>query len=115
MERAGTKKIRKGDQVLVCAGNSKGLKGEVIACKADKVLIRGLNIAKKHVKKSKDNPQGGTIEVERPIHASNVCACDAEGNKLKLHIEMQGESDKVLCYMKEGQKEVWRSIKKKQK
>jgi large subunit ribosomal protein L24 len=113
MEREGSKKIRKGDQVLICAGNAKGLKGEVIACRADKVIVRGINIAKKHVKKSKENPQGGTVEIERPIHISNVCPCDAEGKKLKLHVETQADSGRALCYMKDGQKNVWRSIKRK--
>ena len=113
MERVRSKKIRTGDQVRVCVGTSKGLKGEVIACKGDKVILRGLNIAKKHVKKSKEHPQGGTIEIERPIHVSNVCACDEDGNKVKLHVEAQAGSEKVLCYVKEGQKVVWRSIKRK--
>lgn len=113
MERIGSKKIRKGDLVVVCAGNSKGLKGEVIACHDDKVLVRGVNISKKHVKKSKENPQGGVIEIERPIHVSNVCACDAEGKRLKLKVEHLEESGKCLCYTHEGQRVVLRSMKQR--
>lgn len=113
MERVGSKKIRKGDQVVVRAGNAKGLRGEVIGCRGDKVIVRGVNIAKKHVKKSKENPQGGTVEIERPIHVSNVCACDAEGKALNLRVETQADGCRALCYQKEDQKVVWRSIKRK--
>lgn len=115
MERECCKKIKKGDLVVVCAGNAKGLKGEVVFRQGDRVLVQGLNIARKHVKKSKENPQGGIIEVERPIHISNVCPCDSEGKKLKLKVDNLGETGKCLCYVKEGQKVVWRSIKPRKK
>jgi large subunit ribosomal protein L24 len=70
-------KIKKGDTVTVIAGNDKGKKGEVTRVLSDKnqVVVRGVNIVKKHQKKTQArvrNQQTGIIEVEMPINASNV-------------------------------------------
>jgi large subunit ribosomal protein L24 len=111
MERIGSKKIRKGDVVLVMAGNSKGQKGEVLAVAGEKVVVKGINICKKHVKKSKETPEGGTIEMERPIHVSNVSACDSEGNAVKLKFRFGDNGEKILCYKKDDQNVVWRVVK----
>lgn len=66
--------IRKGDQVIVTAGDHKGQTGEVleILTKRDRVLVKGINVVTKHVKPTQLNPQGGTVEKELPIHISNV-------------------------------------------
>ena len=66
--------VRKGDNVEVISGNFKGSSGkllEVIARK-QRVLIEGVRMIKKHLKKSQDNPQGKIAEREGPIHISNV-------------------------------------------
>jgi large subunit ribosomal protein L24 len=68
------KKIRKGDTVILIAGRDKGRRGAVIEVLAgDRVRVEGLNMAKKH---QRPNPQmgvqGGIIEREAPLHASNV-------------------------------------------
>jgi large subunit ribosomal protein L24 len=113
MERIGSKKIRKGDLVLVTAGNSKGQKGEVLEVSGDKLIVKGINICKKHVKKSKETPQGGIIEMERSIHVSNVCPCDSEGKALKLKFHVGEDGAKSLCYTKDGQSVVWRIVNQK--
>jgi large subunit ribosomal protein L24 len=66
--------IKKGDQVEVIAGDSKGVTGKVMRVLPDKdrVLVEGVNMVQKHVRPSQRNPQGGRIRVERPIHISNV-------------------------------------------
>ena len=67
-------KLRKGDQVLVIAGDDKGSKGKILQVLREKnrVLVEGINMSKKHERKTQDNPQGAIVEREAPIHYSNV-------------------------------------------
>ncbi|MCE5294397.1 MAG: 50S ribosomal protein L24, partial [Chlamydiales bacterium] len=60
-----SKKIRAGDKVLVTAGNCKGQTGSVIRSMGEKVLVQGINLCKKHVKRSQQHPKGGVVEMER--------------------------------------------------
>jgi large subunit ribosomal protein L24 len=68
------KRIKKGDEVIMVAGASKGRRGTVLNVVGDeRVLVEGVNVVKKH---TKGNPnagvQGGIVEQERPVHVSNV-------------------------------------------
>lgn len=67
-------KIRKGDKVKIIAGKDKNRQGKVekVYRKQNKVLILGINIYKKHIKKSEKFPQGGVVEIPRPIDVSRV-------------------------------------------
>ena len=67
-------KIIKGDQVIVISGKDKGQKGQVerVYPKSNKIIVKGLNIYKKHMKKSEAYPKGGIVEVNRPIQISKV-------------------------------------------
>lgn len=67
-------KIKKGDVVKVLTGNSKGKEGRVLEVYSEKmrVLVEGVNIVKKHQKPSQTHPNGGIVEMEAPIHYSNV-------------------------------------------
>ena len=66
--------VRKGDSVEVISGNFKGSSGKVLEVMARKqrVLVEGVRMIKKHLRKSQDNPQGKIAEREGPIHISNV-------------------------------------------
>ena len=66
--------VRKGDQVEVIAGNFKGSSGKVLEVLSAKqrVLVEGVRMIKKHMRKSQDNPQGKIAEREGPVHISNV-------------------------------------------
>jgi len=66
--------VRKGDQVVVIAGNCKGDTGRVLQVDPEKgqVIVEGVRLIKKHTKGNQMNPQGGIIEREGPIHISNV-------------------------------------------
>lgn len=66
------KNIKKGDNVYVIAGNEKGLSGTVLSRTNESITIQGINVKKKHVKKSELHPQGGIIQFEKSIHISNV-------------------------------------------
>jgi len=67
-------KIKKGDKVQIIAGNDKGKEGEVlkVLTKKDAVLVAGCKVAKKAVKPSEKNKEGGFESREMPIHISNV-------------------------------------------
>lgn len=67
-------KIKKGDEVVVLAGDDKGKTGEVlkVLTKKDSVVVSGLKLAKKSVKPNEENKEGGFADVEMPIHISNV-------------------------------------------
>src|SRR5438046_2081861 len=66
--------VKKGDNVEVIAGNYKGSSGRILQVlpRKQRVLIEGVRIIKRHLKKSQDNPQGKIAEREGPIHISNV-------------------------------------------
>lgn len=66
--------IKKGDTVRVIAGDEKGKSGKVlqIAPQTGRALVEGLNLAKKHMRKTEDNPQGGVVEMEASIAISNL-------------------------------------------
>lgn len=66
--------VRKGDQVEVISGNFRGSSGKVleVIARKQRVLVEGVRMIKRHLKKSQDNPQGKIAEREGPIHISNV-------------------------------------------
>ncbi|CAI5949968.1 unnamed protein product [Closterium sp. NIES-64] len=90
-------KILRGDKVMVMAGKDRGQTGTVTAVLKDKnrVVVEGLNLAKKHVKKAADSP-GGVITVEAPIHLSNLSLLDPEtGAPCRVAIRYTEEGAKV--------------------
>lgn len=66
--------VKKGDTVQVISGKDAGKKGKVLSVETEKsrVVVEGINIAKKHTKPTRTNPQGGIMEREAPLHSSNV-------------------------------------------
>ncbi|MBS4034166.1 MAG: 50S ribosomal protein L24 [Ignavibacterium sp.] len=76
-------KIRKNDTVMVISGNDKGKTGKVLKVfpKDSKVIVEGINIRKRHTKPTQRNPQGGILEKEAPINASNVMILDPKSNE----------------------------------
>lgn len=71
---AGSMTIRKGDKVRVAAGKDKGKEGRVLrtAPDAGRAYVEGVNIQKRHTRPTQKNPQGGIMEIEGPIHISNL-------------------------------------------
>lgn len=72
--------VKKGDQVEVISGNFKGSSGKILEVlpKKHRVLIEGVRLIKKHLRKSQDNPSGKIAEREGPVHISNVKLIEAE-------------------------------------
>ena len=76
-------KVKVGDNVKVLTGKDKGKEGKVLYTlrKKDRVVVEGVNIVKKHMKPSRMNETGGILEVENPIHVSNVKVLTAKEDK----------------------------------
>lgn len=89
-------KIKKGDTVLVTAGKDKGKEGKVMISfpKQMKVLVEGVNIAKRHQKAKRRGSQGQIIEKSMPIPVSNVAFKDAKtGKPVRIGYITEGEGD----------------------
>ena len=73
-------KLKKGDEVVVISGDQKGNKGKILQMLREKnrVIVEGVNMIKKHEKKTQDNPQGAIIEREASLHFSNVRRSDSK-------------------------------------
>lgn len=106
-----SKKIKKGDNVIVITGNCKGQQGPVIKKDGDRVVVQGVNLRKKHVKKNQQNPQGSIIDIECPIHISNVMLC-VNDKPQKLKVKINSDHSKSLIYRDGGKEVVYRDIKK---
>ena len=100
-------KIRKNDNVIVIAGNNLGKTGKVLKVfpKLDRVIVEGVNLRKRHTKASQKNPQGGIIEKEAPIHASNLMLLDPKTN------EATRVGAKIIIDDKTGKKKIARVSK----
>lgn len=107
-----SKWIRKGDRVLVIAGNNKGKSGEVLSRGDETVIIQDVNMRKKHLKKTQETQGGRIVEMEMPIHISNVCICDKEGKPLKVRNRTNKDGSRELVYGLKNQETVYRSVKK---
>src|SRR5580658_9403813 len=104
--------IKKGERVLVIAGNDRGKSGEVLSRGEDRVIIQGINIRKKHMKRTQETQGGRIIEMEVPIHISNVCLCSKDGKRLKVHVKHEKDGQRDLVHKTGTKGTVHRSIKK---
>ena len=92
--------IKKDDMIQVIAGDHKGTTGKVLRVLRDenKVIVQGINLAKKHVKPSRKSPSGGRINIEQPIHISNVLPVNpktSRGSKVRYEIGKDGSKQRV--------------------
>jgi large subunit ribosomal protein L24 len=97
-------RLRKGDTVIVIAGADRGTTGRLLKVDRDKgkVLVEGVNMKWKHVRKSQDNPQGGRTQREYPLNISNVAYYDAESGKgVRLGVTGAGR-DKTRVMLPSG-------------
>jgi len=93
--------VRKDDQVLVISGNYRGKRGRVLKVfpELNKVIVEGVNFIKRHTKPSSQNPQGGIIEKEAPMNASNVmvvCPKCSAVTKVGTKIVTDGRTGKKI-------------------
>ena len=93
-------KIRKNDTVEVIAGKDKGKRGTVLSVltKKDAVIVSGVNIVKKAMKKRSQQDQGGIAEIEAPLNISNVgIVCKKCGRPVKIGYKMDGDKKVRAC------------------
>lgn len=96
-ERIHTK-FKKNDQVIVLSGKEKGKTGRVIKVDADKsrIVVEGINMVSKAVRKKSQQDQGGIIQIEAALHISNVAAVDAKGKATRItYKDLDGKKVRV--------------------
>ena len=97
-------KLKKGDTVKVIAGKDKGQEGEIVHVypSDNKVLVNGINTAKKHSKARKANQQGGIIDRDMPVDASNVMLVH-KGKPTRVGYKIQADGTKVRIAKRNGE------------
>lgn len=98
--------IKKGDEVIVLAGEDKGQKGKVLKVLVEKqrAIVEGLNMVSKNTKPSAKYPQGGIVKQEAPIHISNLSLIDPKSGKAtRIGIKKTEDGKKVRVAKKSGE------------
>ncbi len=100
--------IKKGDMVQVIAGDNKGQQGKVLKVEVSKqrAIVEGVNICKKATKPNAQNPQGGIIEKEAPIHVSNLQVLDPKSGKPTKVGRKADANGKLVRYAKKSGEEI---------
>ncbi len=107
--------VRKGDMVIVTAGNDRGATGEVLRVlpKSSRVVVQGINVRSKHLKPSQANPQGGIVRREMPVHISNVSPM-SDGKPTRVRWETRDDGSKARIAVRDGKElHVLRGARKK--
>jgi large subunit ribosomal protein L24 len=99
--------VKKGDTVMVIAGDDKGQTGKVLKVYLDKnsAIVEGRNINKKHTKPNAKNTQGGIVEQEAPIHLSNLMVVEGK-TPTRIGRKKDEKSGKLVRYSKKSGEEI---------
>jgi len=94
--------IKKGDNVMVIAGNNKGSSGRVLFVDKQKqrAIVEGINLVSKHTRPNADNPKGGIIKQEAPVHISNLMVIDKTGKPTRIGRKKDEKTGKSVRYSK---------------
>lgn len=94
--------LRRGDTIIVIAGDSKGKEGKItkIIAADNKAIVEGLNMVKKHLKPTATKPQGSIVEKEAPIHISNLQLKDPKSGKATKVGKKLDSNKKLVRYSK---------------
>lgn len=100
--------IRKGDIVIVNSGEYKGQQGRVLEIDAKKMraIVESVNMVSKHTKPNADNPQGGIIKKEAPIHISNLNMVDPSTGEAARIGRKLDDNNKLVRYSKKSGEEI---------
>ena len=100
--------IKKGDTVLVIAGDNKGQQGKVLKVETSKqrAIVEGVNLVKKATKPNAKNPQGGLVEQEAPIHTSNLQLLDPKSGKATRVGRKANAEGKLVRFAKKSGEEI---------
>lgn len=96
--------IKKGDNVMVIAGDSKGKSGKVLEVKTEdyKALVENVNLATKHSKPNAKNPKGGIVKQEMSIHISNLMLVDGNGKPTRISRKRDEKTNKSVRISKKS-------------
>ena len=99
--------IKKGDEVIVLAGKNKNSKGKVlkVLVKEEKAIVEGVNMVSKSTKPNAQNPQGGIIKQEAPIHISNISLIDPKSDK-PTRVSIKHDGKNVIRVSKKSGEEI---------
>lgn len=99
--------IKKGDEVIVLAGKNKNSKGKVlkVLVKEEKAIVEGVNMVSKSTKPNAQNPQGGIIKQEAPIHISNISLIDPKSGK-PTRVSIKRDGKNVIRVSKKSGEEI---------
>ena len=107
-------RINTGDEVVVIAGNDRGRTGKVVRKVKERIVVEGINVRKKHMKKTQENQQGQILDIECPVHISNVMPfADGKGRKLRASTDTKGK--KEIYYLENKKQVAFRPTKSKKK
>ena len=100
--------IKKGDTVMVIAGNYKNTKGRVLDVNRNnsRAIVEGVNMIKKHTKPNAESPQGGIIEKEAPIHISNLMIVDPKSGEATRIGRRLNDTGKLVRFSKKSGEEI---------
>ncbi len=100
--------IKKGDVVVVIAGNDKGKKGRVLEVdrKKNRAIVEGVNMISKHTKPNADNPNGGIVKREASIHISNILVADPSTGEPSRIGRRLNDKGKLVRYSKKSNEEI---------
>jgi large subunit ribosomal protein L24 len=100
--------IKKGDTVVVIAGNSKGQEGKILEVvrETERAIVEGVNLVSKHTKPNAKSPQGGIIKQEATIHISNLMLKDPKTGKPTRIGRRLDKNDKLVRYSKKSGEEI---------
>ena len=92
--------VRRGDRVKVVRGNYAGAEGTILRVlpRENRVVVEGVNMRKHHARPTEQNPEGGIMEYEEPIHASNVMLIDpqsGEATRYRTRVEEDGTKERI--------------------
>ena len=98
-------KLKKNDTVLIIAGKDKGKSGKIVKIdhKNERVIVQGANMVKKTMRKKSAQDQGGIVELEAPIHVSNVAYMTGKGQTSKIGYKFDDSGKKVRYAKKTGE------------
>ncbi|MDX1681859.1 MAG: 50S ribosomal protein L24 [Phycisphaeraceae bacterium] len=96
--------VRRDDMVMVIAGDDRGRQGKVLKVlpDEDRVIVEGINVRQRNVRPTQQNPQGGQVEKEQPIHISNVQPV-VDGKPTRVRFETKDDGSKVRVAVRNGE------------
>ena len=99
MDKPVKMKLKKGDDVVVIAGKDKGKQGKILKVDREKsrVIIQGVNMVKKAMKKRKQNDRGGIVDIEAPLHISNLMIVCKKCGPTRIGYKIEDGKKKRVC------------------